>query len=108
MSKHCRLLYAIAFSASLLSFTPLLDAEAQMVRPGELPELDSDTRADVVDSLTAVIDTVYVIADGAELIVAGLRTNLADGLYSELVDPIAFAERLHEDAVGVIAGVRSH
>lgn len=76
-------------------------ANAQFARPGDLPALDASARAAIVDSLTAVIDSVYVLEEPAGRIVAGLRKNLADGAYTDIADPAEFAQRLQEDAQGI-------
>jgi hypothetical protein len=76
-------------------------ANAQFARPGDLPPLDAAARAAIVDSLTAVIDSVYVLEEPAKRIVAGLRKNLADGAYADISDPAEFAQRLQEDAQGI-------
>jgi len=85
----------------LAGLSPLTPARAQWALPGELPSLDAELRAAIVDSVTAVIDTVYVLEDPARPIVEGLRRNLADGLYEGLDDPAVFAEKLSEDAQAI-------
>ncbi len=84
---------------ALLSLSPA--SRAQFARPGELPKIDAATRAAIVDSLTAAIDSVYVLEEPAKRIVAGLRKNLASGDYDALTDPVAFAERLYRDAQAI-------
>ncbi len=74
---------------------------AQVGRPGELPAIDAGTRAAIVDSITAVIDSVYVLEEPARNIVAALRQNLATGQYDEFTDPALFARRLFEDAQAI-------
>jgi hypothetical protein len=80
----------------LLFLTPV--ASAQVARPGQLPPMSPATRSAVVDSLTAVIDSVYVLGEPAARIVAGLQKNLADGVYDDFTDPAEFALRLETDA----------
>ena len=75
--------------------------QAQFARPGELPSIDGLTRAAIMDSITAVIDSVYVLEEPAKLIVKGLRKNLADGEYDNLTDPVEFGQRLFEDAQAI-------
>lgn len=76
-------------------------ALAQSADPDGLPPIDGPTRAAVVDSLTAVIDSVYVLGEPAERIVTGLRQNLAGGAYDDLTDPAEFARKLYEDAQAI-------
>ena len=75
--------------------------QAQVAHPGEFPPIDGLTRAAIVDSLTAVIDSVYVLEEPAKQIVSGLRKNLADGEYDNLTDPGEFGRRLFEDAQAI-------
>lgn len=83
----------------LLLFAPV--SRAQFARPGELPGIDAAARAAIVDSVTAVIDSIYVLEQPARRIVAGLRAKLAAGEYDELTDPLEFANRLYEDAQAI-------
>jgi hypothetical protein len=76
-------------------------ALAQPAGQAGLPVLDGPTRAAIVDSVTAVIDSVYVLEGPAREIVAGLRRNLADGVYDEFTDPALFARRLYDDAQAI-------
>ena len=87
------------FLATLLAVP--LSAQAQPAGQGETPVINGPTRAAIVDSITAVIDSVYVLGEPAEMIVAELRKNLADGAYDEFTDPAAFAQRLYDDAQAI-------
>lgn len=84
---------------TMLSHIPI--ARAQPARPGELPRIDAATRAAIVDSVTAAIDSIYVLDGPAKRIVAGLRKNLANGDYDDLDDPAEFAQRLYRDAQAI-------
>jgi len=87
---------------AILVLLPLAPAApAQVAAPGTLPPIDAAARAAIVDSVTAVIDSVYVLAEPARRIVAGLRSNLAAGRYDEISDPAVFADRLYEDAQAI-------
>jgi hypothetical protein len=90
---------ALAAVFTLLSLVPA--THAQVASPGELPAIDAATRAAIVDSITAAIDSIYVLEEPARRIVAGLRKNLANGDYDELTDPAAFAQKLYEDAQAI-------
>ena len=90
---------AAALVIALLLLSPA--ANAQPAQPGQLPAIDAATQSAIVDSITAVIDSIYVLEEPAKRIVAGLRKNLADGKYKELTDPAEFAERLYEDAQAI-------
>lgn len=95
-----RIFAAAVFTVfAILSIVPATDA--QVAAPGQLPPIDAATRAAVVDSVTSVIDSIYVLAEPARRIVAGLRKNLADGVYDGLTDPAEFARRLYEDAQAI-------
>ncbi len=94
----------LIFSAFTVSLFLLLIAPATQAQPdtsGQLPRIDAATRAAIVDSITAVIDSVYVLGEPAKRIVAGLRKNLANGDYDALTDPAEFARRLHQDAQAI-------
>ena len=93
----------LLLTISLLSilFLSAPTASAQVADPGQLPAIDAGTRAAIVDSITAVIDSIYVLEDPAKRIVAGLQKNLADGKYDDLTDPAEFALQLYEDAQSI-------
>ncbi len=90
---------AVAALLILLSTAPTV--HAQFARPGQLPGIDAATRAAIVDSITAVIDSIYVLEEPAKRIVAGLTQNLADGKYDDLTDPAEFTRKLHQDAQAI-------
>jgi hypothetical protein len=80
---------------------PAAAQQPRFARPGELPALDAATRAAVVDSVAAAIDSIYVLGDAAGRIVAHLRGSLAGGAYDSITDPALLARRLESDAQGV-------
>jgi hypothetical protein len=90
---------ALAVLIALLSIVPASDA--QVARPGDLPSIDGATRAAIVDSVTAVIDSIYVLEGPAKRIVAGLKKKLADGEYDEITDPAEFARKLYDDCQAI-------
>jgi hypothetical protein len=98
-SAGSRCLAALVVVFALVLYSPAV--RAQPAQPGELPSIDAATRAAIVDSVTAVIDSVYVLEEPAKHIVAGLKENLAKGDYDDLTDPAAFAERLYRDAQAI-------
>ncbi len=89
------LLAVLAAGAVLV---PAASAQPGVARPGQLPAIDAMVQAAIVDSVTATIDSVYVIGEGAQRIVAFLRRQLAEGAYRNLTDPAEFATRLEADA----------
>ena len=90
---------AVAALLALVLMTPA--ARTQPAAPGQLPAIDATARAAIVDSVTAAIDSIYVLEEPARRIVAGLRMNLADGKYDDLTDPVEFAQQLYEDAQAI-------
>jgi hypothetical protein len=100
-AKAQRIFIGAAAAAVLILLLPVPAAKAQFARPGELPKIDAAARAAIVDSLTAAIDSIYVLEEPAKRIVAGLRQNLANGDYDDLSDPVEFAERLYRDAQAI-------
>ncbi len=97
-SLFMMLLLLIAFFSLSLSVN---SANAQFARTGELPAMDGATRRAVVDSLTAAIDSIYVLGEPAKRITAGLRQKLADGDYDGFEDPAEFARQLETDAQAI-------
>jgi len=61
------------------------------------PPLDAATRRDVVDSLAAEVERVYVDADTGRRIAGRLRERLAAGAYDRLAEPPLFANALGDD-----------
>jgi hypothetical protein len=100
-TRLAKLAALAVFAAIINMLCPTPPARAQFARPGELPAIDAGSRAAIVDSITAVIDSVYVLEEPAKRIVAGLRQNLAAGDYDELTDPAEFARRLEQDAQAI-------
>jgi len=88
--------------AALMALLALLalaaPAGAQFAPPEQPVAIDAEMRATIVDSVTGVIDTVYVLEEPARRIVAGLRGNLAEGAYDDLSDLVEFLQRLDADA----------
>jgi hypothetical protein len=98
---HLVLLLVVAGLLVLLSAAHPGHAQIRVARPGQLPPIGAEIRAAIVDSLTAVIDSVYVLEEPAKRIVAGLRQRLTDGAYDDLTDPAEFARKLYEDAQSI-------
>ncbi len=92
------LLLFVAGLLALLGAARPGQAQIRFAMPGQLPPIGAEIRAAIVDSLTAVIDSVYVLEEPAKRIVAGLRQRLADGAYDGLTDPAEFAQKLYDDA----------
>ncbi len=97
--RRIHFLYLIVYLTALACMIPT--ARAQFASPGQLPRINAKTQAMIVDSVTAAIDSVYVIGEAADRIVAGLRSNLEAGDYDELTDPVEFAQRLQTDAQAI-------
>ena len=71
-----------ALAAILILLLIVPTARAQFASPGELPAIDAATWAAIVDSITAAIDSIYVLEEPAERIVAGevLIEDLGNGV----------------------------
>ncbi|MBU8921157.1 MAG: S41 family peptidase [Bacteroidales bacterium] len=85
---------------SLLILATASTSNAQRTRtarPGSLPPIDSAARAAIIDSITVVIDSIYVLGEPAARIVAELKRASIAGEYDEISDPALFAQRLYED-----------
>ncbi len=59
--------------------------------------LDAAVRREVVDTLAAQLEQLYVDADTGRLIARGLHDRLASGAYDRLTDPNQFGNALSED-----------
>jgi len=71
---HAVGIFVLAVCVGLFSLLSFASApRAQFARRGELPSIDAKARAAIVDSLTAAIDSIYVLDEPAKRIVAGLR-----------------------------------
>ena len=97
----CRSLSVFAAAMLFIVLALVSVSHAQFARPGDLPAIDAAARAAIVDSITAAIDSIYVLEKPAKRIVAGLRQNLAEGKYDTLTDPAEFAQRLYDDAQAI-------
>ncbi len=71
----------------VLGMAAPLTAGAQAIQPGELPTIDHDTRAVIVDGVCDAIAKAYVLGEPAEGIVKYLKQQLADGQYDQFNDP---------------------
>jgi retinol-binding protein 3 len=103
-SSRCAavLLWLAAAIVVTITATPVARGQQEFfASPGELPKMDARTQAAVLDSVTTAIDTVYVIKDTADRIIAHLREQQAAGAYKELTDPVVLAQKLDEDARSV-------
>jgi hypothetical protein len=69
--------------------------------PGELPAIDAETRAAIIDSVCTALNTSYVFADTAASIETLFRSNMSEGAYETLRDPADFTARLLEDMLSV-------
>jgi len=88
--------------ALFLILANLTSARAQSGSPSiEFPELDAALRAAVVESVTAAIDSIYVLEQPAKEIVATLQGNLDSGRYDDVTDVQRFAQQLFEDCQAV-------
>ena len=90
----------LALVILVLPILPLSPAAAQvrLMQKGELPAIDQRTQGAILDSVCAVMDTMYVLPDVAGKTVAEWRKQFKKGTYRQLVDPVEFVQRLQEDA----------
>jgi hypothetical protein len=99
--RSTRTFVLCAFLAALAMLSFVAASDGQPAGRDQLPAIDASARAAIVDSVTATIDSIYVLGEPAKRIVAGLRKNLADGTYDDLTDPAEFARRLYDDAQAI-------
>jgi retinol-binding protein 3 len=84
-------------------FFGAVPAESQVIlaRSGQLPPIDRQIQAAILDSVCTVMDTMYVVHEISDRTVARWRKEFKQGAYRELTDPVEFAERLQADADAV-------
>lgn len=98
LGKRMVVVHGITILAMVLALAPKVYSQVQVAGPGQLAPIDSATRAMIIDSVTAAIDSIYVLGAPAKRIVEGLRRNFAAGSYDELTDPVDFVRQLELDA----------
>jgi retinol-binding protein 3 len=92
------LLLALASIGIAWAQGPAGGPPARGVAPADRPaDLDSTTRAAIVDSLSAVIDSVYVFPETAARMEALVAGNLRRGDYDRILALPDFAQRLTQD-----------
>lgn len=87
----------VALVVALGMAVPLM-VGAQAIQPGELPAIDRETRAVIVDGVCDAIAKAYVLGEPAEGIVKHLKQQLADGQYDQFNDPVELIHQIEADA----------
>jgi retinol-binding protein 3 len=95
MTRHRFSARAVAESIALLGLL-LSPGAGRAENPASHP-LDAATRAAIVDSVCAVLDSVYVFPETAAKMEALLRESVRSGAYDRMVDLQGFTIRLTED-----------
>lgn len=73
-------------------------AQFTFLRPGQLPAIDQRTQSAILDSVCAVMDTMYVLPDVAAKTVSRWKKDFKKGAYRTLTDPVEFVQKLAADA----------
>ena len=89
---------AVVLSALLLSQAP--NGIAQVGPPPDMP-CDAGMRAEIIDSVSAALNQVYVFPDVAEEMDRHMRNRLRDGAYDEIDTIGEFTEALARELQGV-------
>jgi hypothetical protein len=89
---------AVALSALLLLQAP--DGIAQIGPPPDMP-CDAGTRAEIIDSVSAALNQVYVFPEVAEQMERHLRSRLGEGAYDEFGTIREFTGVLTRELQGV-------
>ena len=93
-------------SIAMLAASLLLLASAQVPVPvyaqqpqgqPEFPEIDTATKAAIIDSVTTALNEVYIFADKAHEMTEHVRSRLQEGAYDQFTAPPAFTEQLTQD-----------
>ena len=95
-----RILALVVLVSPILLLSPAA-AQVGLMQKGQLPAIDQRTQGAILDSVSAVMDTMYVLPDVAAKTVAQWRKQFKKGTYRPLVDPVDFVQRLQEDADAV-------
>jgi len=69
--------------------------------PASAPQINTTTRLQVVDSLSACLMSTYVYKDTALKMGAYIHTRLKNGAYNTITDPAEFAQALNADVHSV-------
>jgi hypothetical protein len=87
----------------LLLLSSAVPAQGQVIlaQPGQLPPIDRQIQAAILDSACTVMDTMYVVREVAAQTVARWKKEFKQGAYRELTDPVEFIQRLQADADAV-------
>ena len=72
-------------------------AQVIIASPGKKSPLDGKTRTAIIDSITTVLNEVYVFPEKADEMEAYLQKRLKSGEYDKITDIDAFAQVLTED-----------
>jgi len=67
----------------------------------DLPAMNAQTRAAIIDSVSQALTEIYVFPDAARVMVELMQERLAAGDYDRDESPVAFCERLHDDMQSV-------
>jgi retinol-binding protein 3 len=89
------------FLVSLALLPSPARAQGGPLQKGQLPAMDQRLQAAVLDSISAVMDTMYVLHDVASKTVSRWKKEFKRGAYRSLTDPVDFVQRLQEDADAV-------
>ena len=85
----------------LFLLPPPAGAQFRPVEKGQLPAIDRPQQEAILDSICAVMDTMYVLRDVAARTTAQWKKELKRGAYRPLTDPVEFVARLQSDADAV-------
>ena len=88
---------AFTFALSFLFFLPG-DLMAQTgAKPIEEKTLDKKTKADIIDSISAAMNEIYVFPEVAEKMEQHIRQNFKDKKYDEITNLYEFTDKLTQD-----------
>ena len=69
-----------------------------LVRPeADVPSIDKKVQAEIIDSVSAALNEIYVFPDVAKKMEEHMRKQLKDGAYGELKNTTDFAQKISDD-----------
>lgn len=96
MSKTHRLMGSLTFAVAVLALLCCVSVSAQAPEQ-DSPTIDKKVRAEIIDSLSATLNRVYVFPEVADKMEKHMRKQLKDGAYKDLNKTADFTQKVSEE-----------